>query len=67
MSNYIASGKEREVLLPVPGNRESVRWYRVQEVCWHVNEGEEEYGAQLIGFWVVGGGLRRASAVVAGR
>lgn len=66
--SYVASGKESEVLVPVPGNREVAEWRRVVDVCWeHGPEEEGLYEPTLVGFWVVGQGLRRASAVLAGR
>lgn len=70
MSEYVATGEENEVLLPVLGNREKLEWYPVVNTEWHVDEEEDE--DQLIGFFVRYpdgrvSGLRRASAVVDGR
>lgn len=62
---YQPTGNESEILVSQHGNHV---WHKVQAVCWHhPEEDEEEEGAQLIGYWVVGGGLRRVSVVVFGR
>lgn len=67
--SYVATGNESEVLVPVPGRRETAEWRRVIDVCWEHGPEEEEglYPPTLVGFWVVGQGLRRKSAVLAGR
>lgn len=61
---YQPTGNESEILVSQHGNHV---WHKVQAVCWHHPEEGEEEGAQLIGYWVVGGGLRRVSVVVFGR
>jgi hypothetical protein len=64
MNEYIATGKEKEILVRSAGGENHV-WHKVIGVCWHHDEDAEE--TQLVGFYVAGGAMRRAHVVIAGR